>query len=133
MPNSTLTTFADQPYLTETFNQIVNEVENSVTEVHNYNENVTEIDGTDKFTSDDLDQLDRKVAYMNSPEALLDFKAILRSKLAHTEDGALQKYMDVIAYLDSPEYKVIAELESEAFFELAQEVNATQSLKPITL
>lgn len=131
MTNSTITAFTEQNYITDTFNNIVDSVVNNVVNIENYN--ITIQDGTVKFTKEDLETLNRKAEYLSTPAALVGLKSVLASKLSSVEESVLQKYMEVIEYLDSAEYKSIVELENQAFEDFANETNTVQKLKPITL
>lgn len=130
MTNETITMFTEQPYIIDTFNIIVSNVVNSVVELNTLND---ELPDHQKFTDEDTELLDRKVEKLTDVSALTNLKNILANKLSNMDEAVIQKYMEVITYLDSPEYKSIIEIENAAFEELASDINATASLKPITL
>lgn len=132
MHNETITAFTNQPYLEHSFNEIVNEVVNSVVSISEFN-TLMKDGGTSQYTENDLECLQRKVDYLNTKEAFTDLKSKLSGKLKSIDTAVVQKYMETVAYLESKEYNDIIKIENDAFMEFTQDVNALQQLKPIKL
>ena len=132
MDNETITAFTNQPYLEHSFNEIVNEVVNSVVSISEFNTSM-ENSSTASYTESDLEYLQRKVAYLTTPPAFIDLKSKISDKLKDIDADVVQKYMEMIAYLESKEYQTVLNLENEAFMEFTQDVNTLQQLKTIKL